>query len=183
LTMAVVATLLLAAGTGTAGAAHQIDSCADDVTSSGLHVINDSINDGTASSCIDITASDVVLDGQGNTVDGLDGDSGSVGVNVMAFTTLDNVTVRNLTATNWDNGVIYQDANNGAVTDVDSTGNSGRGMEIDSSTGNTVELSNFTQNGNNGVTLLGASKNNLTDNNISENGNHGLTLFGTDTIL
>jgi len=79
----VIVAAVLVAATGTAGASHQISSCADDVTSSGLHTVGSDISDAGATSCINVTVSDVVLDGQNHTVDGVDNDVGSIGVNVM----------------------------------------------------------------------------------------------------
>jgi len=101
LTTAALTALLLAAGAGTAGAAHQIDSCADDVNNPGLHVINDTITNDTVSSCIDVNVGDVVLDGQDNTVNGVDNDSSSIGIDVDGTGTLTNVTVRNVNLTGW----------------------------------------------------------------------------------
>ena len=99
--MTVAVVLLLVAGAGTAGAAHSIESCADDVTSSGLHTVDSNINNDTVSSCIDVTASNVILEGNGNTINGVDNDTDSVGIDVSGSGTLTNVTVRNVNLAGW----------------------------------------------------------------------------------
>jgi parallel beta-helix repeat protein len=120
LTTAVMATLLLAAGAGTASAAHQIDSCADDVNNPGLHVINDTITNDTVSSCIDVNVGDVILDGQDNTVNGVDNDTDSIGIDVDGAGTLTNVTVRNVNLTGWGD-----EFGRGAAIEVSETDASG----------------------------------------------------------
>lgn len=159
--------LLVALAPGTAGAAHQIDDCADDVNNPGLHVVNSSISDAAASSCIDIDANNVVLDGQGNTVDGVDDDSGSVGVNVVGQT---NVTVRNLTVTNWNDGVLFDNVDDGAVSDNIIRDNDRDGISLDDSSGNNVTDNNVSSNVRNGIILEFSDGNNVTGNDASDSG-------------
>ena len=170
--------LLLAASAGTASAAHSITSCADDVSSSGLHTVDSNINDGAASSCIDINASDVVLEGNDHSIDGLDDDATSIGVNVTGSTTLNNVTVRNLTVANWGQGVEYEDAVDGEITDIVATGNNDGVRLDDSSNGNDVTANNLSGNNNRGMSLRTSSNSNsITDNEVSGNGAFGINLI------
>ena len=169
--------LLVVLAPGTAGAAQQIDSCADDVNSPGLHIVNSSISDSTSTSCINVTASDVVLEGNGNTIDGV-GDPNSIGVNVTDSTTLTNVTVRNLTVTNWDNGILYDDADDGKVANVNASANSNQGIRLFSSSNNDVTSNTATGNTNQGIEIvLSSDNNNVTSNTVTGNGRDGIRLF------
>jgi hypothetical protein len=90
-----------------------------DVTTSGYHTLGRDVTNSTERYCINVTADDVILDGQGHTIDGVGATRGSaaeppVGVYVDA----DNVTVRNLSVTEWQTGVVYRDAG-GQVLDTD----------------------------------------------------------------
>jgi len=165
--LAAVAVVVGMSVMGTAAA--QVTSCADDVTTSGLHEINTTITNSTASSCIDITASDVVLEGNDNTVDGVDGDSFSTGVDVSSSSPLTNVTVRNLTVTNWGDGVWYSEANNGEITDVSASGNANNGLVVFSSSGNTVMSNDASGNGAFGIALFSSSDNDFTGNTAQNN--------------
>ena len=179
-TTAALAVLLLVAGAGTANAAHSITTCADDVTSSGLHTVDSDITDGGVTSCIDINASDVVLEGNDNTIDGLDQDSGSIGVSVTDSATLTNVTVRNLTVTNWEDGVSYDDADDGKVTNVNASANSNQGIRLFLSSNNDVTSNTAIGNTNQGIELVFSSDNNsVTSNTVTGNGRDGIRLFSS----
>ncbi len=103
--IAVLAFLLPAAG---AGAANQINSCTT-VSSPGDYILTASIINSGASSCINITSSDVLLDGSGFTIGGVISEIQTGGVYVYNPTTaLTNVTVRNLKVTDWYYGYLLQ---------------------------------------------------------------------------
>jgi parallel beta-helix repeat protein len=128
LTTAVLATLLLATGVGTAGA---ISGCTT-INSPGGYTLDSGVSDSDASSCINITSSNVVLDGQESTIDG-NVTAGTVGINVTdATTTLSNVTVRNVTVTDWARGIEYADVSGGNITNVNTTLNEGPQILVDS---------------------------------------------------
>ena len=75
-----------------------INSC-QDISSAGEYVLNASILNSGVSSCINITSNDVVFDGAGYTIDGVD-TVNTYGVYVYNSTTaLTNVTVKNLNVT------------------------------------------------------------------------------------
>jgi hypothetical protein len=91
-----------------------------DVTTSGHHALAGDVTNSGARYCINVTASDVVLDGRGHTIDGVGATLGSaaeppVGVYVDGAS---NVTVRNLTVSEWQTGVVYRNAS-GRLEDVD----------------------------------------------------------------
>src|SRR6056297_2102384 len=92
-----------------------IASCTT-ITEPGRYVLTADITDSEADSCIRIRSADVVLVGRNHRIDGL-GDFGTAGVVARSNTDrpLENVTVRNVTVTDWDDGIRYIDAVDGAV--------------------------------------------------------------------
>lgn len=97
---------------------------------------------GTAGStaCITVEADDVVLEGSGTTFDGR-GISDTTGIRVVGAS---NVTVRNLTVTDWHEGVHYVNATDGAVRNVH-VSESPYGVAVENSTGVTVTESRFSR--------------------------------------
>ena len=94
--------------------------------------------------CIEIKASDVVLDGAGHTVDGW-GISDTTGIGVAGDRTLRNVTVKNVTLTDWNHGISFSNVRNARVRNVEATKNS-YGMWFDEARGATVQGSTATGN-------------------------------------
>lgn len=72
--------------------------------------------------CIRIEASDVHLDGDGHTVDGF-GVSDTTAIQVAASGELEDVTVTNLTVTEWNRAVYVRNVANATISGVNSTGN------------------------------------------------------------
>lgn len=111
---------------GSAGATSTTVSGCQTIDQSGTYVLGNDITISTQYvSCIQITASDVVFDGMGHTIhttvynhEGVlvDGSSGG----------LSNVTVRNLTVSGWEGGIVMRNVTGGTVTNVvaDDTRNS-----------------------------------------------------------
>ncbi|WP_458204709.1 right-handed parallel beta-helix repeat-containing protein [Haladaptatus sp. NG-SE-30] len=91
----------LATGSGSSDGVTEIDSCTD-IESPGTYVLTEDIENSSTNACIDIRSSDVVLDGQGHTVDGefdlIDGI-------VTRDSARTNVTVENVVVTDWQNGI------------------------------------------------------------------------------
>lgn len=157
-----------AAGVGgeRTGAAHvdsmtqatSVSSCTT-ISSSGRYVLDSDITDSTTTPCIRITANDVVLDGAGHTVDGVDGadtrgvyvfESAGVGEGI----TTENVTITNLTVTDWAKGIEFSRVDGGTVHNVRASSN-----EI-------------------GVRFTALSKNHEVRDSVIEDNNDGLQLGG-----
>ena len=105
-----------------------INSCTT-ISTPGQYVLANDITNTGASTCIRITASDVVLDGAGYTIDGIDG-AGTRGVHVYEEPTeqepgitLTNVTVTNLGVSDWGEGVRFDRVSNGVVDEVEAWSN------------------------------------------------------------
>ena len=101
-------------GTPTAA---QIDSCTT-IDTPGRYELTADITNTTASTCIRITASDVVFDANSHMIDGR-GTFGTAGVLVGSFrTSLTNVTVQAATVTDWDDGIRYINVTNGTIANT-----------------------------------------------------------------
>ncbi|MFB6255607.1 MAG: beta strand repeat-containing protein, partial [Haloplanus sp.] len=172
------------------------------INSSGTYQLTGDITNDTASSCIVITASDVVFDGGGYEVNGSDGDSSSVGVLVNNSAT--NVTVRSVTAINWDTGIQYtagvsggtltdsvargnvgdgvvMGSDNATVRNVTATGNAANGLEINADD-SLVEGANATANGGDGYSLV-ADANKTVRDSVALRNDVGVDLGGTGHTL
>ena len=116
------------------------------------------------STCIWITANNVSFDGAGHIVDGIDAAS-SNGVYVHnPYSQLTNVTIKNLTVTDWGTGINYENMQNGSI--VGSNANSNYyGIQLISSSNNNLADNTADSNSYFGIELSG-SNNNLTGNNV-----------------
>jgi len=128
-------------------------------------------------SCIEVRSSDVVLDGAGHRVDGI-GVSDTTGVVVAAKTTVRNVTVENLTLTDWNRGVYFRNVVGGTVRHVTSKHDS-YGMSFENTTDVAVR-NNTAEKGIVGIYVARPSHDNAFSNNSFE-GNYlgGVVTSGT----
>jgi len=179
-----------------------LESCTT-ITESGRYVLTDDITDSAADVCIRIRSADVTLVGRGHRIDGV-GAFGTAGVVARSNSDrpLENVTVRNVTVTDWDDGILYIDVVDGAVVrtttsnnrvglsllnardnrlaDNVARGNRLRGISLfESSANNTVVNNTATDNALFGIHLVeaGARNNTLVANTVSNN-EFGIVLIG-----
>jgi parallel beta-helix repeat protein len=149
----------------------EIDSCRT-ISSPGRYVLTADVRNATVDTCLRVAASDVTIDGQGHRVDGV-GDFGTTGVRVAGGS---NVTVRNVGATDWDDGIRFVDTRR-AVAANTTTSRNRVGLSLvsfrDSRAVNNVARSNAVA----GVFLVGSSSNNtLRNTTASENALVGVQL-------
>ncbi len=159
-------------------AATAVNSCTV-ISSPGYYVLNTSIINSTAKVCINISSSNVVFDGAGRVIDGVDNSSYTYGIYVpvisgVAFT---NITVKNVTLTDWYGG-IYFTAGKGAVAGVTASSNIYSGIQVDGQD-NTITGSNASFNS---YGIITGSRNNLSDNLIEGN-NHGIYISGRNNTI
>ncbi|MDZ7687928.1 MAG: NosD domain-containing protein [Halobacteriales archaeon] len=148
-----LAVVLLVGILATGGAAGQetVSECQTLNTQGETYELNQNITNSTVGTCISITADDVVLDGNGFTVDGTNKTAGSFGI---VADEVDNVTIKNFgNVTRWQDGILVGDSSNLTLTD-----------------------STVNNNGRNGVLLTGSSNSELTDNTVSVNDGSGITV-------
>ncbi|MGC9058640.1 MAG: hypothetical protein ACP5IJ_02305, partial [Candidatus Nanoarchaeia archaeon] len=84
-----------------------INDCMN-ITSSGYYVLNQSIIDSSAGICINISASNVIFDGDGHTINGIYSEDEGYTNGIYVYnpsTTLTNVTIKNVIVTDWGDGI------------------------------------------------------------------------------
>lgn len=155
----------------------ELDDCTV-IDEPGQYVLSGDIENAEAATCVRIESSDVHLDGAGHTLDGTDAHD-SIGV--LATGTeevpLTNVTVRNLTVTDWATGVEYQWTNDGELSGVTATSND-RGVQLRSSSDNRVTRNDLVENSRAGLVLRGSGShyNTIDRNEVNDNGKYGIHL-------
>ncbi|MFB6129725.1 MAG: right-handed parallel beta-helix repeat-containing protein [Salinigranum sp.] len=97
--------------------------------------------------------------------------------------TIRNVTVTNLTATDWFVGVLYVRATEGTVWGTRANGNGDVGVEVLSASGTTVANTTANANGFAGVYVGGRNNNTLADDVARRNDVAGFALYGTNDNL
>ena len=201
--LTVVAVALLA--TGTAGAERTITSCQEiNATNDGGGLVELGSDISATGDCIEINTSDVVFDGQFNTVTG-PGSSG-IGIEVNATSAgggATNVTVKDVKVVDFDRGIQYDDNGPGAggeITNVRVAGNS-YGLFAEGGVSVNVTNSLLVSNGagargdfagrfegndisNNSILgLFLQDTAQVVDNEIKNNGGPGIRVSGSDTRI
>jgi len=155
----IVATILiLAALTCAAGVAEadtEITSC-QVISAPGNYRLTTDILNSTTTNCIEITADDVTLDGQGHTIDG--NGSGKYGIYISRASETDsNIAIKNCIVQNWTSSNIYiRNSDNNLLEDIESF------------------TSNYA-----GIQLRSTMQNNLTNVESSGNPQYGFYLYDT----
>lgn len=172
--MAVLIVLASLALTGAVSAATPITGPVT-ITVPGDYYLANNIIDSAVG--IIIAVPNVVLDGKGKTLDGVDGAS-SVGIRIYnAGMTLYNVVVKNVVVTDWGNGVFLTDVKNSQLEKVTATSNTGSGILAQNSIRNTIKTCTLTDNGIAGILLYeNSDSNTLTGNTATANGLEGMRI-------
>lgn len=157
----------------------RIDSCTT-IDRPGRYVLTTTIEEPDAATCIRIRSSDVVFDGSGHAIQGT-GAFGTAGVTVGAFGTdvrRTNVTVRNVTATGWDDAIRFTNVVNGTIART-TAADSRIGISLYRSETITVANNTVRENAVYGIGLFETSANNTVANNtVVLNGLYGIDLVG-----
>ncbi len=158
---------------------YNIDSCIT-ISMPGTYTLVRNITNSTASGCIEITSRDVVFDGAGYTIDGVD-NPGSEGIDVYKQSAyLTNVTVKNLTSTDWGTGIIYIDVSNGSIDNSADYSNILYGIHLKYSNNISLTGNIAKNNAEYGIFLGGSDNNTLTNNMANTNENNGIYLSSSD---
>jgi len=154
-----------------------LDSCTT-ITEPGHYALAADVIDSEADTCIRVRSDDVVLDGRGHRIDGV-GAFGTAGVVVRptADRPLRNVTVRNVTVTDWDDGVRYIRVVDGAVTGT-TTATNRVGLSLLNARDNRLADNVARDNRLRGISLLESSANNTVVNNTATDN----ALFGIHLV-
>ncbi|MGB8217243.1 MAG: PGF-pre-PGF domain-containing protein, partial [Candidatus Methanoperedens sp.] len=144
-----------------------ISSCTT-ISADGEYFLNLSLINSNATSCINITSSNVIFDGAGYTIDGM-ATANTFGVNVSNSTTsLSNVTIKNLNVTDWYIGIYYNNTSNGSIINNSANSNNFSGIYILSSNNNSLINNTANSNNNYGI-FFNSSNNNTIINNSALN--------------
>ncbi|MFB6161416.1 MAG: right-handed parallel beta-helix repeat-containing protein [Haloferacaceae archaeon] len=166
-------------GVDPAAASTEIDECTvindSTVPASGVVELNRSVTGNGSSPCIEVTTSDLIVDGGGHVVNG----SGSTAaIAVGNGTEISNVTVRNVVVENdGGDGVHYNTVTGGAVENVDARSVSD-GVVLESTSG--VEVSGVTVSspGGSGVYLTFTDDARVSNVDITDAGGDGVVVNG-----
>ncbi len=145
----------------------------------GEYVLMQDIANSANGTCIDITSSDVIFDGNGHMVDGVDGtNTYGVQVNIPNSTgPQTNVTVKNLLVTDWDYGIYYLNNSNGNL--INNIGNSNSWVFTLESSYNINVTDNIATNSGLGIILENSSNNKIT-RNIGNLSNTSISFYKSD---
>ena len=180
LRIAVGITVLVLVMAGGAGAVTPINDCTT-ISSPGTYALTRNIgNSANSIFCISITSSDVVFDGAGYMVDGID-TSATNNVDVTNYgiyvynpsTVLTNVTLKNLIVKNWKQGINCTNVQNGIIDNNNISNNKmdfsgyGYGISLSSSRNNILSGNTVSNNNGIGIYLQYSSNNALNSNNVS----------------
>lgn len=173
-----------------------VDSCTT-IDEPGQYVLTQDIDNSSASVCIDIQSDNVTFDGGGYLVEGnLSRDAiqsaanrettrtrVGVGVNVGAQERVSNVTVRNVTTTNWDHGVRSANVSDGTTSNVTAQSN-GAGIIVENrSNGSQITATEASGNAVDGVAINNSDNTTLARNAATGNGDDGIDINAADGVV
>ncbi|WP_169336372.1 NosD domain-containing protein [Archaeoglobus sulfaticallidus] len=127
--------------------ATEVTSCTTISSPGYYHLANDIVNS-TATTCIWIKTSDVILDGRGYKIDGVSSSSSNrYGILVYkSGESLTNITLANITVTNWGMGVYLQNVSHITLINVHLIDNYGDGIILKSSNNITIKNCSIADN-------------------------------------
>lgn len=144
------------------------------INSPGNYTLNADIIDSSADPCIAITVSDVTLDGQGHTIDGI-GATPSTGILVESNAYLDNIHVSNVILSDWgSSGIRFSKQRTGSIVNT-VVSNSGNCISLGNSSRIAVQ-GNEVSGCSDGIILFTSSENTIESNNAYDNTSQGIRL-------
>src|SRR3989344_6567571 len=129
-------------------------------------------NVSSGGTCFAIEADNITLDGKGFNIIG-DGEFGDRGI---YSTRRNNLTVKNLTISNFSSGIYFSETNNSLIEEVAANENSLYGIYLSISNNNTLSSITANNNSNHGVSLLISSDNDLSSITANNNSDYGVFL-------
>ncbi len=158
--------------------AASVNSCTT-ITNPGQYVLTTDIDDSTAGICIEIRSSDVVFHGQGHTIDGVNAPD-SIGISANDSATLTNVTVRNVTVTEWGSeGIVYRDVSTGEILYATAVENGGNGVEVDESADISLHAIQAYRNDRRGLFIGDSTNTHISESQVENSSFAGITLIDT----
>jgi parallel beta-helix repeat protein len=142
------------------------------ITSPGTYYLHNDILTGS-SNAIQIVSGNVTFDGMGHRIDG----SGSGGGQDGIYVTKPNVTVQNVTVTDWSYGIYYNSAPNGTIDRVNASSNGNDGIHLESSSGVAINGSQMSGNSGNGIYLDYINGMTLANSRVTGNSGTGIYFY------
>lgn len=152
----------------------------------GYYVLGTGVVNTTAAVWLDVRASDVTIDGMGRRIDGVDR-TGSYGIRVRGDGPLTNVTIYNLTVTDFAYGIAFERVSKGLILHVDASSNTYDGIQVIGGHDNRIECS-IIHRDDDGINLVATDnavvKHNIITENVRGSGVHlskgcnGATVLG-----
>ena len=141
------------------------------INTPGTYVLQNDIMDSTATKCIDIRTSDVIFDGNGHTIDGVDTSStyGIYAYNVSK--TQQNITIQNGSIKDWGTGLYHKNGVNSTIDRINISSSEGWGMQFEDL--NYFNITNnivTTTNTYNSITFYHSNHNIIQNNLLKDNG-------------
>jgi hypothetical protein len=151
-------------------AATNVTECRE-INESGVYLLQNNIIDSENTTCINITASNIVFNGQGHTIDGV-GSGGTTGIfadNPGAL--LGNITLKNVTVTEWHYGVKFGEnpaigVENSTIVNVTLNSNK-RGVVLENTCAHVNVTRNILYNNSAAIYILNSNNNLFRDNYIN----------------
>ena len=144
------------------------------ITEPGFYQIGTDVYNTTAPVWLDIRVSNVVIDGNGHTIDGVDG-HGTYGIRVRGDGVLSNVTIQSVTVTDFAYGIGLFDVTNSRLVYVNTSSNTYDGIIVVGGGDNRIECSVIDRD-DDGINLTATSRtlvvHNVVTNNVRGSGIH-----------
>jgi parallel beta-helix repeat protein len=158
--------------------AYAITDCAS-IDAPGAYALENDITDTAALKCINITVSNVSLDGAGFTIDGVGTASGAYGIYVYnGSATLDNVTIGNVTVTDFSEGLFFNSVENGSILNCTLALNVRDGAWLNSSGYNSLSNNTLYNNSIYGIYITGSPNVELRGNTLHyQNGTNDAGIY------
>ena len=109
------------------------------ITDPGTYQVLGDIQGTPGITCINIQSSDVIIEGNGHTLNGTTGNENGVYASASPAR-ISNVTVKNLTLSNWGMGIIYENVTGGAIDNITVLFSQTQGITL--GTSSSITLSN-----------------------------------------
>jgi len=155
-----------------------VDSCIS-IDAPGTYILNRDLMDVRERNCIAINSSNVLLDGAGHTIDGVDGDGSGVSIYYLGGQ-MRNVVVKDLTLSDWFFALDWSNASYGRIENVTATSNVvGFSVHWEGSKKNYL-LNNNAYSNENGYWISGSDNNTISNNRASGNARLGLYLVSSN---
>jgi trimeric autotransporter adhesin len=143
------------------------------------HLISNIINS-PATTCFEITSSNVIFDGNGYTIDGTD-TALSHGIWIHGTTPLTNVVVSDVTLTQWDMGIYALFARNSVIRNIHTEDNTYAGISLSETNDTLIEGNEVKNNHVEEMYLWFSSNNTIRNNRIVSTSTPSLALLVTES--